>query len=329
MASEFELIARHFTRPARGARRAVLGVGDDCALLAVTPGMEVAISADMLVAGTHFFPDTDPRRLGHKTLAVNLSDLAAMGAAPASALLSIALPRADEAWVAQFAAGFFALADAHGVELVGGDTTRAPADGPLVLNVTILGEVPAGQAIRRDGATAGEDVWVSGSLGDAALGLAALKGEAVLPGPAQAYCVARLEMPTPRVELGLALRGIAHGMLDVSDGLAGDLAHIARASRVTARLDVDALPLSDALRAQPRETALRCALAGGDDYELCFTAPVAARDRVLAAGQAAGVAVTRVGTLLLAGAAPVIYTDGAGQALDLRLAGYDHFGGQP
>jgi thiamine-monophosphate kinase len=330
MASEFDLIARYFTRP---ARRAKLGVGDDCALLTVGSGMELAISTDMLVAGTHFFPGTDPRRLGHKTLAVNLSDLAAMGAAPSSALLSIALPSADETWVKAFAAGFFALADLHGVELVGGDTTRAAPGGALVLNVTILGEVPAGQAIRRGGARAGDDVWVSGTLGDAALGLAALKGQ--LRGPNQLaaddrdFCVARLETPTPRIELGLALRGIAHGMLDLSDGLAGDLAHIARASGVGARIDVDTLPLSAALRGQPRELALRCALAGGDDYELCFTAPVSARARVEAAGQGAGVAVTRIGGMLAASAAapPVSYMDGAGRALDLELSGYDHFSG--
>jgi len=326
MASEFALIARYFTRPVRRAR---LGVGDDCALLAVAPGMELAVSADMLVAGIHFFPGTDPRRLGHKTLAVNLSDIAAMGAAPSGALLSIALPDADEAWVKVFSEGFFALADAHGVELVGGDTTRAAPGGALVLNVTIFGEVPAGQAIRRDTAQAGDDVWVSGTLGDAALGLAALKGEVMLAAPERAFCVARLEMPSPRVGLGLALRGVAHGMLDVSDGLAGDLAHIARASKMSARLDVDALPLSAALRGQPRELALRCALAGGDDYELCFTAPVSARARVEAAGRSAGVAVTRIGSVLAGAdaAPPVGYTDAAGRPLDLKLSGYDHFGG--
>lgn len=325
MPSEFDLIAKYFTRPARRAR---LGVGDDCALLAVAPGQELAITADMLVAGTHFFPDTDPYRLGYKTLAVNLSDLAAMGAAPLGALLSIALPNPDEAWVAQFAAGFFALADAHGVDLVGGDTTRPPKGGALVLNVTALGEVPVGQAIRRDGAKEGDDIWVSGSLGDAALGLALLKKEMALEPQAHDYCVGRLEMPVPRVALGLALRGIARGMLDVSDGLAGDLAHICRASKLAARLDVDALPLSNAVRAQPRELALRCALAGGDDYELCFTAAPDARARVEAAGRATGVAVTRIGTMLAAEGTPLIsYQDSAGRAVELKLSGYDHFGG--
>lgn len=325
MASEFDLIARYFTRPARNAR---LGVGDDCALLEVAPGHELAISTDMLVAGTHFFPDTDARRLGHKTLAVNLSDIAAMGARPTSALLSLALPQADEAWLDAFAAGFFALAGEHGVELVGGDTTRTPPGGALTLNVTILGEVPAGQAIRRSGAKAGDDIWVSGTLGDAALGLMALKGRVLLGNAERDYCVSRLEMPTPRIALGLALRGLARGMLDISDGLAGDLAHIARASHVTAQISVDALPLSPALRKQARDCALRCALSGGDDYELCFTTPADARERVEAAGRAAGVAVTRIGGILPAGAdaAPVTFVDAAGQALAQGFAGYDHFG---
>jgi len=322
MASEFELIAKYFTRP---AVRAVLGVGDDCALFEASAGQELALSTDMLVGGTHFFADTDAQRLGHKTLAVNLSDLAAMGATPRAALLSLALPAADEAWVAAFARGFFALADAHGVELIGGDTTRSPAGG-VVLNVTILGEVPKGAAVRRSGAQVGDDVWVSGTLGDAALGLAALKGTVRLDAGQREYCVARLEMPTPRVALGLQLRGVASAMLDLSDGLAGDLAHLARASRLGARVDVSALPLSAALRAQAPELALRCALSGGDDYELCFTAPVLRRAAVEAAGRAAQVGVTRIGTMVPGGAEPVAYMDGAGREIALQAGGYDHFG---
>lgn len=322
MASEFELIAKYFTRP---VTQAVLGVGDDCALIEVSPGCELALSTDMLVAGTHFFADTDVQRLGHKTLAVNLSDLAAMGATPRAALLSLALPSADEAWVAAFAHGFFALADAYGVELIGGDTTRAPAGG-LALNVTILGEVPRGQAVRRSGARVGDDVWVSGTLGDAALGLAALKGTVQLETAQREYCVARQEMPTPRVALGLQLRGVATAMLDVSDGLAGDLAHIARASNVAARIELAVLPMSVALRAQPRDLAVRCALSGGDDYELCFTAPVAMRAAVESAGRAVQVAVTRVGSIVAAGAAPVVYVDEAGGEIALQARGFDHFG---
>ena len=320
MPSEFELIERYFARP---ARRALLGTGDDCALVGLAPGSEMAISTDMLVAGTHFFDETDPRRLGHKTLAVNLSDLAAMGATPRHATLAIALPQAREGWLAGFAAGFFALADRHGVELIGGDTTR----GPLAMCVTVMGEVPAGQAIRRSGAAPGDDVWVSGTLGDAALGLLALKTEAMLGRAERAFCVGRLESPEPRVDLGLALRGVATSMIDLSDGLAGDLAHLARASGVGARVNVDALPLSFAMRAQNRARALRCALTGGDDYELCFTASVDQRDLVLAVGRSVGLDLTRVGSMFdsTALAPTVMLVDGDGRGLP-SMAGHDHFG---
>lgn len=317
--SEFDLIDRYFTRP---ARRAGLGVGDDCALVGPAAGTEFAMSTDMLVAGTHFFADTDAQRLGHKTLAVNLSDLAAMGATPRFALLAIALPEAREAWVERFCRGFFALADEHAVELVGGDTTR----GPLTLCVTIVGEVPNGEAVRRDGATPGDDLWVSGTLGDAALGLGALGGTARLDDEQRAFCIGRLELPTPRVALGVALRGVATSMLDLSDGLAGDLAHLARASRVRARVDVDALPLSAPVLAQPRQEALRAALAGGDDYELCFTASPLQRARIAEIGRSGGVALTRIGVILPPGdGGGVVLVGGDGRALP-PMRGYDHFG---
>jgi thiamine-monophosphate kinase len=321
MASEFSLIARHFRRRTERAR---LGVGDDCALVAVDAGSELAISTDMLLAGTHFFADTDARRLGHKSLAVNLSDLAAMGAKPRYATLAIGLPTADEAWVEAFAAGFFALAERFGVELIGGDTTR----GPLAICVTIMGEVPEGQAIRRDGAQTGDDIWVSGSLGDAALGLMALKGEAMLLPADQAYCVGRLESPEPRVALGLALRGVASAMIDLSDGLAGDAGHIARASRLAARLNVDALPLSSVLAGQMQARRRNCALSGGDDYELCFTAHAHERDVVLAAARSVGLEVTRVGSMVepSAGRGDVLLVDGDGRDLP-AAGGYDHFRG--
>ena len=323
MSSEFSLIARHFTRPVKRAR---LGVGDDCALLAPTPGHEFAVSTDMLVAGTHFFLDTDPRRLGHKSLAVNLSDLAAMGAQPRYATLALALPEAGEAWVEQFAAGFFALAERHSVELVGGDTKR----GPLVICVTVFGEVPNGQAIRRDGAAIGDDVWVSGTLGDAALGLMALKSDAMLDADDRAYCVGRLESPEPRIDLGLALRGVAASMIDLSDGLAGDLAHIAHASGVGARINVDALPLSTALRRQSQARSLSCALAGGDDYELCFTASVEQRELVVAVGRSVGLTITRVGSMFAAAATrpEVMLVDSDGRILP-PMTGFDHFGASP
>lgn len=326
MPGEFDLIAKYFTRP---ARRAVLGVGDDCALLAPRPGFELALSTDMLVEGTHFLPGTDAARLGHKTLAVNLSDLAAMGAQPLYATLALALLSVDEAWLAAFSRGFFALADAHGVELIGGDTTR----GPLNLCVTVIGEVPAGTAIRRSGARAGDDIWVSGSLGDAALGLAHLKGElkgaATLPPAAAAHAVARLEAPEPRVALGHALRGVATAMLDLSDGLVGDLAHLARASGLAARIDAESLPLSPAspLRAMPLTERLRFAAGGGDDYELCFTAAPAQRDAVRAAGQSANVPVTKVGSMTRPEPAPgaVLIVDADGNPCAATVFGYDHF----
>ena len=348
---EFDLIARYFTRPAASAsvtastatsaaasafasvgatRPAVLGVGDDAALIAPRRGFELAISTDMLVEGTHFLPGTDAARLGHKTLAVNLSDLAAMGAQPLYATLALSLPQVDEVWLAEFSRGFFALADAHGVELIGGDTTR----GPLNLCVTVFGEVPAGAAIRRAGARAGDDVWVSGTLGDAALGLAHLQGRVVLPAAAAAHAVARLEAPTPRVALGLALRGVATAMLDVSDGLAGDVAHLARASQLAAQINAEALPLSadSPLRAMPLDARLGYAAGGGDDYELCFTAPPLLRAAVLAAGVAAGVPVTKIGAMLELtaglGVAPgaVILIDNHGNPCAPTVSGYDHFG---
>ncbi len=318
MASEFDLIERHFKRP---ARRALLGVGDDCALLAPTPGREMAISTDMLVAGVHFFADTDPRRLGHKTLAVNLSDLAAMGATPSYATLALALPVADDSWLARFACGLFALADAHEVELIGGDTTR----GPLTLCMTVIGEVPAGAAIRRDGARPGDEIWVSGTLGDAALGLALLKGIATGAGALGEACIARLEAPTPRLALGVALRGLVSAMLDVSDGLIGDLAHVARASGVSARIDIERLPIAPALRQQPRVDAVKYALAGGDDYELCFTASPRHHDAILLAGRDSGVAVTVIGNVLAAAGMPVLLAGRESEEFS-ALSGYEHFG---
>jgi len=315
--SEFDLIRRYFTRATPGAE---LGVGDDAALLRVTPGMELAESSDMLVAGTHFLPDADPCLLGHKALAVNLSDLAAMAAQPRWALLSLALPQADEAWLQQFSAGFFALAERYGVELVGGDTTR----GPLNLCVTVMGEVPQGAALRRSGAQAGDDIWVSGVLGDAALALAQLKGEVQLPENDFAACAQRLHRPEPRVELGLALRGIANSAIDVSDGLLADLGHILESSGSGAELNFDALPVSAALQScllQP--LGRHCALAGGDDYELCFTAPLARREAIQQISRKLDLPLARIGTIV-SGSGCTVHTED-GRAITLGESGYDHF----
>lgn len=320
--SEFDLIRRFFTRE---TPHAVLGVGDDAALLQVEPGNVLAVSTDMLVSGTHFLPDADPFLLGYKALAVNLSDLAAMGATPRWATLAIALPpnedgRADEAWLAQFSAGFFALAQQHNVELVGGDTTH----GPLNLCVTIFGEVPAQQALRRDGAQAGDDVWVSGRLGDAALALAHLQGRMVLSDAELAVCLPALHQPQPRIALGLALRDIASSAIDISDGLLADLGHILETSRAGAELDLAALPLSPALQGRMSQPSGRqCALAGGDDYELCFTASVAQRETLAGIAARLGVPLTRIGQITATKGCVV--RDAAGHPLDIREKGYDHF----
>lgn len=318
MPSEFELIARYFARP---AKRALLGIGDDAALFRVAPGMVLAASADMLVAGTHFFPDDDAHALGHKALAVNLSDMAAMGASPRWALLSLALPAADPAWLERFSSGFLGLARAHAVELVGGDTTR----GPLNLSVTILGEVPARRALRRDAARPGDDVWVSGALGDAALAVAHRKGRVELGARELARCMRRLQRPQPRIGLGLALRGIAHAAIDVSDGLLADLGHICERSGLAADVDVDRVPRSPILtRMRDRKLLQQVLLAGGDDYELCFTAPVRRRLRLEAMRRRIGLPLTRIGTMRAGRGVRLFAADGA----ELRIGkrGFDHFG---
>ena len=319
MLSEFELIARYFTRPLRPDSKVALGVGDDCALLAPAPGMQLAISTDMLVEGRHFFVAADPSALGHKCLAVNLSDLAAMGARPLAFTLAISLPEVNPAWLEGFADGLFALADQYGCELIGGDTTK----GPLNICITVFGELPAGQALRRDGARAGDDIWVSGSLGEARLALAAYRKQYELDAAATRSAAERLHKPVPRVALGLALRGIAHAAIDISDGLAGDLGHILERSGVGATLNADALPAGPMLARQTRHVRREYALAGGDDYELCFTAAPAARDAVLAAAASCANTVTRVGTI--EAAAGLRLLDGDGAALNFQPASFDHF----
>ncbi|HEV7814709.1 MAG TPA: thiamine-phosphate kinase [Janthinobacterium sp.] len=319
MLSEFDLIKQYFQRPQTG--RAVLGIGDDCALIAPTPGMQMAISSDMLVEGRHFFAGAEAHALGHKCLAVNLSDLAAMGARPVGFTLALALPEARGEWLAAFSCGLFALADAFDCELIGGDTTR----GPLTVSITIFGELLPGQALRRSGAKAGDDIWISGTLGDARLALAAYLQEVALAGEALETAARRLHAPTPRVELGVALAEsrLAHAAIDISDGLAGDLGHILAASGVGATLDVDALPPGVALAQQERGLRRRFSAAGGDDYELCFTAPAAERGAILALAASVATPVTRVGSI--AAAPGLRLVDAAGQTLDLQLAGFDHF----
>jgi len=319
MLSEFDLIKQFFQRERPG--RADLGIGDDCALLTPTPGRQLAISSDMLVEDRHFFAGADPFMLGHKSLAVNLSDLAAMGARPVGFTLALSLPAADPVWLDGFSRGLFALADAHGCELVGGDTTK----GPLNICITVFGELAPGHALRRDAARVGDDIWISGTLGDARLALAGYWKELTLETQAHAQAAQRMHMPTPRVALGLALASqpVARAALDISDGLVGDLGHILAASRVGATLDVDALPAGPVLAQQSLELRRRFTLGGGDDYELCFTAPVEQREAVLEAGRASSTAVVRVGRIE---AEPGLrFVDAQGAPLDLKLSGWDHF----
>ncbi len=275
----------------------------------------------MLLEGRHFLAGSDARKLGHKALAVNLSDLAAMGADPRWFTLAIALPEVSEPWLEAFSAGLFALADAYNCEIIGGDTTR----GPLTISITAIGTLPTGYALRRDGAVAGDDVWVSGTTGDAALALAHLRGKVTLGEPAAAACFARLDMPEPRIALGRKLRNVANSAIDVSDGLAADLGHILERSRVGAEIRLDALPRSAALAAVADESfAADCLLAGGDDYELVFTAHPAKREAVANASAAVGVPVTRIGRILSGSGLAVL--DAAGRPIPLRSRGFDHFG---
>jgi len=316
---EFDLIDRFFKRP---AQRADLGVGDDCALLSPRPGHQLALSADMLVEGRHFLSTVDPFRLGHKSLAVNLSDLAACGAEPRAFMLSLALPSADERWLQGFSQGLFALANAHGCELIGGDTTQ----GPLNISITVLGDVPQGQALLRSGARAGDDIYVSGTLGDARLALEAFRGQLSLPEAVFMRCRERMEQPTPRVALGMALRGLASAAADISDGLLGDLGHILRQSGVGARLDLDAcegllacrqaLTLSESWRRT-------CVLSGGDDYELVFTAAPLHREALLDAAQRSQTSVTRIG--VVTASTGLELRDAQGQCVDSRWTSFDHF----
>lgn len=319
MTPEFDLIRRHFTRP---TPQAVLGPGDDCALIRPSAGCELAVTSDMLVEGTHFLPATDPRRLGWKTLAVNLSDLAAMGATPRWVTLALSLPQVDDRWLSAFADGFFDCARSFGVDLIGGDTTR----GPLTLCVTAFGELAAGTAIRRSGARSGDDIWVSGQPGRAALGLASLLGQIVTGDSGRADFIAALEKPEPRVALGIALHGLASAMLDISDGLLADLGHIATASRLSAAVEDAALPWAALAAGCNDSAAVRDAmLAGGDDYELLFCAPAQAHDVLRALSTRLSLPLTRIGRMSTGTPGQVRLIDGQGCELPVTRRGYDHF----
>ncbi len=348
--TEFELIERYFTRGAANRKphgasgfrtnvhaaaggdarvdadssdtassQTALGIGDDCALLCPSAGMQLAISSDMLVAGRHFFPDCDPFDLGHKSLAVNLSDLAAMGARPLAFTLALALPEADADWLSGFSAGLFALADKHQCELIGGDTTK----GPLTISITIFGEVPPGRALQRNRAKPGDQIWVSGTLGDARLALFALQQKIDLPAATLAQAAVRLLRPTPRVELGLALQTLAHAAIDLSDGLHGDIHHLLARSGCGARLNLDALPCGAALAQQALSVQRAMMLSGGDDYELLFTAAPEQQAAIIAAAASLGVAVCPIGQIE---AEPGLRLfDAAGQPVEISSSSFDHF----
>ncbi len=316
--SEFDLIARYFTS---GPRRedVLLGVGDDCALLRPPPGMELAVTTDTLVAGVHFLPDTDPEALGHKALAVNLSDLAAMGAEPAWVSLALTLPTSDPLWLEPFSRGFLALAEACGVQLIGGDTTR----GPLAISVTAHGFVAAGRALRRDGARPGDHIYVSGALGDAALALRIRRGEYDSPQD-ESDLLPRLERPSPRIETGQGLVGIASAAIDISDGLVADLGHICERSGVGADLVLEQVPLSPAVARFLNEGgSWELVLAGGDDYELCFTIPPHRESELAVLQQDMDCGLTRIGTITEGRVVHCRFANG--DEIEIGRGGYEHF----
>jgi thiamine-monophosphate kinase len=320
---EFNLIARYFTRP---TKRAVLGIGDDCALIKVATGCELAISTDTLVEGVHFFAGANAEKLGHKSLAINLSDLAAMGATPRYVTLALTLPTIDAEWLAAFSRGFFSLADEFDVELIGGDTTR----GPLSITLTVMGEIEAGRALRRDGAKAGDDIWVSGTLGGAALALMQLQNKIQLQPHIFSRVEDRLHRPSPRIALGKTLLGAASAAIDISDGLAADLGHICERSKLSAVIERDLLPLASSLMSVRADLRDECSLSGGDDYELCFTASVAARAEIEIAGAKCSVAVTRIGSMKILDQNQLVKAiDGSGQDVSPKKSGYDHFTATP
>ena len=322
MPSEFALIDQYFKRP---TSHTLLGVGDDGALIAPTPGQELVVSTDLLVEGTHFLADTDAEALGWKCLAVNVSDLAAMGAQPRWALLAAVLPAREAEspackapaptpeWIEAFARGFFACANRYGIDLIGGDTTR----GPRAFCVTILGEAPAGQAVRRSGAKAGDSIWVYGRPGRAALGLAHLQGRTTLTEPQLTDCLAALHRPQPRVALGLALRGLATAAIDVSDGLLADLGHILDQSALAARLQIPNLPAAGLER--------NCLLSGGDDYELLFTAPPGSDGGIAALATTLQLPLTRVGEIVAGAPGELVLHDVDGSDITPSKRGFDHF----
>lgn len=317
---EFSLIQRFITHPRHRRPDVVLGSGDDCAIVAIPAGHTLALSIDTLVEGTHFFPGANPYDIGHKAIAVSLSDAAAMGATPAWMTVALTLPSVDIAWIDALADGVFALLNAHQVELVGGNLTR----GPLSITTQIHAFLPAGRGLRRSGAVLGDDLYVTGTLGDAALALAIRQARhAALTPPLQALIDSRFDRPTPRVAIGQALLTLAHSAIDLSDGLAGDLPHLLAESKLGAVINPTCLPLSAALQTLPTQTAQRLALTGGEDYELCFTAPQSSRAAIAALSTQQGIPITRIGQIV---AEPGVWQEEeGGQRRLMTGSGFEHF----
>ena len=322
MSLEFNLIKKFFTKP---TQHTDLGVGDDAALISVAAGMQLVVSTDMSVAGTHFFHDAAPYDIGWKALAVNVSDMAAMGAQPKWATLAIALPEVNETWLSEFSRGFFACADTFGVDLIGGDTTK----GPLNISITIMGEVPIGKALKRSGAQVGDDVWVSGNLGSAALVLACLKNKTFqdkikLENDALQTSTYELHRPAARVNLGLKLREIATSCIDISDGLLADLGHILKASNLGAVIDLEKVPCIDYLKNDLQNPQFQeLLLTGGDDYELCFTAPPSQREAIYLLSKQLNLPLTIIASTRIAIGLQAIYKN---TEIKLLKQGFDHFG---
>ncbi|MBS5216807.1 thiamine-phosphate kinase [uncultured Sutterella sp.] len=326
-AGEFQIIEKFFTYQTFGAWKSQ-GVGDDCAIIDTGAG-RIAVTCDMMALGTHFLPDADPEDVGYKALAVNLSDLAAAGAVPRAFFLSIGLPRRDDGWLADFSRGLMKLARESGCALLGGDTTRTPEvqgrHAPVTISITAMGDLPAGMGLTRKGAKPGDDIWVSGTVGDAYAALKCRWGAWSVMPDLEPELFARMDRPTPRIALGQALLGAASAAADISDGLLADLGHILERSGVSAEIEWEKIPTSVALQSMTPARQHEAALAGGDDYELIFTAPPSSAERIYEAGLLSGTPVTRIGRVIERTSRAVTVRTPDGLPVLLVTEGFDHF----
>jgi thiamine-monophosphate kinase len=318
-ATEFEIIERYFRQAAKQSKSVVCGIGDDAAVVELPPGQQLVVSTDTLVSGVHFFQDADPSDVGYKSLAVNMSDMAAMGADPLWVTMCLTLPDNNIDWIRKFADGFFTLADRYSVSLVGGDLTH----GPLSISIQIMGAVPAGKALKRSGAKPGDLVYVTGRLGLAALAVAVLKGETTIYQQPPSICLDKLNRPVPRLEIGSRLRGIAGAVIDISDGLAGDLGHILDASSAGAEIELNKVPVAAELRKLDAAAMWQYALNGGDDYELCFTLPVTQQEKLEQAILKLDFPVTCIGRIIKSNG--ITWLQGGKPYKEIVSGGYRHF----